>query len=265
MIDRIERLATYEAAAATQRGKADAVWRSAWWALTLGLAEVPNDGTGRPQLERVAQITGTTVNSVRNRGRLGRRLVTLGVSNLDTLPPRMVLAIPAELLTVATVERAREAEAEGLSLREFSAALTGREWSDTAGGASAEKIAETLSKAEPEVIEKALGKLPAARLRAVVSKGLETESRNREREHGPAPRPHPHPLDGLIARVAAWKDVERALRAAREAIEGFMLDFGEPDEGEQAHVRMMAVGLLDAIVGEGDPNWRAQAAEVSES
>lgn len=147
-------LAQEEAAAASSKNKADAKWRKTWWDLTIALGQLPKTGSGE-QIKKVAEIVGQSIGGVNGRRQLGGRVLQLALQNIHGLPPRMMLAIPVSQFNLETVELAREAEADGMSLREFNAMLTGKSWSDTPEGASKETIVKILESASPTVLNAA--------------------------------------------------------------------------------------------------------------
>jgi hypothetical protein len=154
-------LAKREAEAEARKGKADMAWRKAWWATTIALGQVK----GRTEIGAAQKIvraaTGQAVGYVSDRTRTGRKFVHLEMN--ETLPPRMALAVVQAGVEVTdeVVEELRAAEQNGVSLREFTASLTGKGWAGTAEGTSPEAI-EKIAVAQPEVFAKVVGEQMAS-------------------------------------------------------------------------------------------------------
>jgi len=154
----IAMLAQREAAAETARSKADERWRTAWWALTLALGALP-EGEKKKVGEAqalVREITGQSLSYVKRRTRAGRGFSTL--KGTETLPPRMAVEVVEQGIVpdAALVKRLLQAEKDGMSLREWSAELSGKAWADTPAGASAQTI-EDIVAAQPQAVAAVVG------------------------------------------------------------------------------------------------------------
>jgi len=155
----IEVLAQREANAESARGRADTAWREAWWATTLALGQI----TGRAAVGRaqrlVADATGNTLRWSQHRTRTGRAFAELGFGGRLTIQPRMAVAVVEAGVEVTdrVLAEIQRAERDGMSLREFTAALTGRAWADTPEGAS-EATVEAIVTAQPEAAGRAVAR-----------------------------------------------------------------------------------------------------------
>ena len=132
----IQRLAQLEAEAEQNKTKAEATWRKAWWETTLALGQITDRHAISEAQKLVAEVTGTSLRWIQDRTRTGRKLdPTLKI--IRTLPPRITMECVRKGVRIdnAMIDAMLEAERDGVSLREFSASLGGRGWSDTPGGA----------------------------------------------------------------------------------------------------------------------------------
>lgn len=154
-------LAEREARAEAAKGKADLAWRKAWWATTVALGQIEGKGNIGDAQKIVRETTGQSVRWVSKRTVAGRRFMVL--KDHETLPPRMAIevSVAGVEITETVVEQLIEAEKNGMSLREFTASLTGKSWADTPEGASEETI-EKIVAAQPEVVARATGRQMAS-------------------------------------------------------------------------------------------------------
>lgn len=128
LIERIERQALAEKAAAATKAEADVKQRQEWWATTLMLAEAKTKADIGAAYDVVERVLG------QSRTYLGQRRATgLAFAMLehgDITPRKAMEAVRAGAdITPELVERIRQSEADGESLREFAASLTGKQWS----------------------------------------------------------------------------------------------------------------------------------------
>src|SRR5262245_29259241 len=93
------------------------------------------------------------------RTRTGRAFAELGFGGRLTIQPRMAVAVVEAGVEVTdrVLAEIQRAERDGMSLREFTAALTGRAWADTPEGAS-EATVEAIVTAQPEAAGRAVAR-----------------------------------------------------------------------------------------------------------
>lgn len=156
----IRQLAQREKRAEVDRKTAEEAWRTAWWATTYALGEYTDKTALAEACTVVSKATGRSPGYIRSRAKTGAAFLAAGHRN-DTLPPRMAIELVSHKvgLTDEVIEGLVAAERDGKSLREYSASLTGRGWSDTAAGASADKI-EQIFAAQPEAVAEMVAKSP---------------------------------------------------------------------------------------------------------
>lgn len=151
----ITHLVEREAQAEQARGKADAKWRAAWWDTTTALGTI----TDRTALRNAVDIASVVLNL--SRGYVQKRVKTGRVFrnwDLRDLPPRMAMEAAANQGSRdvgSLVASIKQAETDGISLREFRERLTGKAWADTPAGASKETI-EQIVRANPAVAAQAV-------------------------------------------------------------------------------------------------------------
>lgn len=239
-----------EATAAVGRTKADAAWLTAWWVLTEDLADLDQE-FATDAVAKVADILGQSPNTVRNRRNLGQRMAALGIQD-QTLPPRMMLAIPVAMFDAATVAKARKANLDGMSLREFSASLTGKEWSDTAAGTSPEKLAATLGSVPKEVLAAALGQVDSKTLHHVKEKAIDAQVANHQLAviaNGGKPF-QPKPVDtGLTDEIAAGLEADQEIEDIIASLVAHLDARGTvgPDTRAAKILKETAMRLLDFV------------------
>lgn len=156
----ISTLAEREARAEAGKSKADATWRTAWWATTLHLGSLSESRTGPlPEAQAIVrEATGQSAGWVGERTRAGKKIIQSGLgSTLNDLPPKMVTAaIRAGIeITPAVVKAIRKAEKDGVPMRDLIESLTGKAWADRPGGLSETAITEIV-KAQPKAVAKAI-------------------------------------------------------------------------------------------------------------
>lgn len=211
----IARLAVREKAAEAAKGKADAAWRAAWWATTLALGEV----TGRQAIgdaqRLVREVTGQSKTWVQERARAGRLFASLETGGA---PPRMAVEVARAgvIVTQDVVDSMIEAEQDGVSLREFTAQITGSAWSDTPEGAS-EATIERIVAAHPGPVARAVIHHPPARQAAE---------------------------EALLQEPIDTSDIEEDHRRARERVEDNKRSF---DHGVylQAQVQLLGMEMVE--------------------
>jgi hypothetical protein len=133
-------------------------WREAWWETTIALAAVP--ASPREQLSEaiafVADTLGQSRNWVTQRRSCGRHFASLELSEQIRLIPRFaVVAAQAKADPQTAAELIHQAEHEGSSLREFSAMLTGRSWTNAPENMTSEErlhVARTELKSRPDEV-----------------------------------------------------------------------------------------------------------------
>jgi hypothetical protein len=126
MIMNVEKAARAERAAEQNRAKAETVWRQAWWATTLALAEPPHSNKKAigEAFSAAELILGQTRDYISKRRATGQVFAAFEGVEISTLPPRLSIAYaqaqgdPARAITVL-----KSAEARELSLRDFAAEL----------------------------------------------------------------------------------------------------------------------------------------------
>jgi hypothetical protein len=126
MTTMIEQAARREQAAERNRAQAEAAWRQAWWQTTLTLGEVAESDRAEVTavLDTAQAILGQSRGWLSNRRMTGRLFATLPPGFVHQLPPRLAVAYcqshgdPSQAVTAL-----RDAEARGLSLRDFAAEL----------------------------------------------------------------------------------------------------------------------------------------------
>lgn len=246
----LEQLARAEHAAEVARSKHDTRWRSAWWDLTLALGQLPKAGSGE-RAKVVAEIVGQAHSSILNRRQLGIRVFMLEIENVHTLPPRMLLAIPASQFSSETVDLARQAARRGDSLREFSAALTGKAWADDPVGMSEQTI-EKIAEAQPEIVAKTVARVNPVATRqaveaeedeqrdlAVIARGGRVRSLEEINKNVGE-----RAIDGVIDRLATYDEGLSLITAGGAKL----ASLGQLSIAEQQGVRDAAVALLDLFL-----------------
>lgn len=150
----IEELVAREKRAEANKRTAEQSYREAWWDTTMALGSITDQKQRLDACKLVANALGQKSDAwSRDRAKTGKLFREAGFMVVKHLPPKMatVLALSKAGVTEETVANLREAEAKAMSLREYTKSVTGKSWSDTAAGASAEKIAEIFA-AQPGAI-----------------------------------------------------------------------------------------------------------------
>lgn len=151
----IRKLAEREHRAEATRKTAEDAWRRTWWATTMALGATTTKPDRAEAVRTVEQITGRSRGYIQSRAKTGEAFQGLTLGAVGLLPPRMSMELAQAKveITPAVVRDLLQADEDGVSLREFSAKLTGKAWADTAAGASEERIAEILSSQPEKVAE----------------------------------------------------------------------------------------------------------------
>jgi hypothetical protein len=149
----IKELAAREKRAEANKRNAEESYQEAWWNTTMALGSLTDQKKRLDACNVVANALGHSVKWTRDRAKTGKSFYEAGILIVKDLPPRMALELATSKHEVneVTVENLRNAGRTGMSLREYSRSLTGKSWSDTAAGASSEKITEIFA-AQPEVV-----------------------------------------------------------------------------------------------------------------
>lgn len=149
----IAMLARREKRAETNRRTAERSWRLAWWHTTMALGNIDDKEELSKAVSVMTKVTGQSTGWVRSRANTGKALREAGHLVVTDLPPRMSIELVSRKveLTNKVIEGLKKAEESGMSLREYSASLTGKAWSDTAEGASEEKIKQIIA-SQPELV-----------------------------------------------------------------------------------------------------------------
>jgi hypothetical protein len=140
------------------REQSERDWRQSWWSTTDALSEVP--ATPREVLLEatnfVAETLGQSVSWVKQRRACGRHFRTLESAERVALIPRFAVASAAAKADPQTAaELILQAEHEGASLREFSAMLTGKSWTNAPENMTAQErlhVARTELKQRPHEV-----------------------------------------------------------------------------------------------------------------
>ena len=160
----IRELAKRERRAETSRKTAEGKWRQAWWQTTLTLGSL--DRKARFEAcSVVVKATGQSREWVLERARLGAAFYEAGYHEITGLPPRMAVEMIRNKVEVndQTIATLKQAEESGMSLREYSASLSGKSWSDTPAGASKETIQEIVAK-HPKLVAQIITDTPERRV-----------------------------------------------------------------------------------------------------
>ena len=150
----IKKLAEREHLAEANKKDAEESWRRAWWQTTMALGAITDKRSQRNAVGVVAEVLGAKSRGWTNsRARTGEAFSELTLGAVSLLPPRMSVELVRNKveITPAVVRDLLQAEEDGVSLREFSAKLTGKSWADTPEGASEEAI-RTMIASRPELI-----------------------------------------------------------------------------------------------------------------
>ena len=217
-------LAQREARAEASKGKADAAWRSAWWATTLALGQITGKRAVGEAQAIIRETTGQKQDWVWKRTRTGRAFAGLGAS--ETLPPRMAVEIVQAGIEVteSLAQQMIQAERDSVSLRDFTAGLTGKAWADTPEGAS-EATIEQIVKAQPERVGRAVAREPVAR------EAVHQETRRRYAQQAQeAGLREPEPMKGALMSEAVT--IRTHIDNQTEDLMS-LLRRAEPDERQQ--------------------------------
>ena len=157
----IEVLVAREKRAEANKRTAEEGYREAWWDTTMALGALTDRRERLDACTLVAKTLGQKSDAwSRDRAKTGKAFIEANIP-VHGLPPKMatVLALSKVGVTEETVAYLRKAEGE-MSIREYSRSVTGKSWSDTAAGASGEKIQEIFD-AQPEAVAKMVADDPA--------------------------------------------------------------------------------------------------------
>jgi hypothetical protein len=247
----IEVLAQREKSAEASKRTAEEGYQEAWWNTTMALGQISDQRKRLDACDLVASTTGHSVKWTRDRAKTGRRFHEAGFRIVKDLPPRMALELATSKHEVSeeTVASLRKAGKTGMSLREYSKSLTGKAWSDTPAGASAETIQAILS-SHPEVVAQMVNDDPVM-LRAVQE--IHWDKVDKE-QHGE---------DKPVLEDRSWKrtpiaDLVAVTQRLRRELEG-----EELSDKARANIRWVVAELTaisegDEFVGELE-SWLAEA------
>jgi hypothetical protein len=154
----LKRATRAEKAMDKTREQSERDWRDAWWVTTMALAAVP----ARPQEDLtaatsfVADTLGQSRQYVSMRRSCGRHFFQLELEIRNRLTPRFAIAAAQAKADAETAaELILQAEHEGASLREFSAMLTGKSWTNAPESMTAQErihVAQTELKQRPHEV-----------------------------------------------------------------------------------------------------------------
>lgn len=167
----LRRAAQAERAAERSAEEAQATYRQTWWNASWLLGVCPQDEWTTARAEYM-DLTGQVVSHVNSRRRVGHRFSEETLASF--LPAGRLAIVAADALgrhataeeTAAMVDRMRQAETDGLSLREFSALLTGRSWTGAAENmtqAEQDHLVARVMRQRPEVPAAVLAAEPTTR------------------------------------------------------------------------------------------------------
>jgi hypothetical protein len=224
-LDRLDAAIQAEIVADRTAEDAESARRQAWWETTWAIAALsdnPRDVERLSARELYVRRTGHNPSAFSNRFRTGRAF-----PSFDGPLPRGRLAIEA-VIHGADMKALLAAERDGLSLREFSVSLTGKEWADRPDGVAAAverlgvaAIAEHLVTVAPSTLAEASVRpevlAERARIRERNMRARTENRRNRRRERinadssGALPVPKP-----IVASSAAAAAVRYAVKTLSE-------------------------------------------------
>jgi hypothetical protein len=202
----IKVLALREKRAEADKRNAEDAWRRAWWNTTMELGGTAYEDRATA-CALVVETTGQSKSWVNSRSRTGEAFLKVGLNvYVHQLPPRMAVELVSKKveLTDEVVQNLKDAETNGMSLREFSASISGKAWADTPAGASKETIEEIVAK-QPELV----GQLVARHDKASRAHDSEVLSRH-ERDGVSSPiRPEDWSSHVLTRLTLAVKELRR--------------------------------------------------------
>lgn len=149
----IRELAEREHRAEANKKDAEDHWRRTWWATTMALGKTDNKASRSEAVGIVEKATGQSRGWIQGRAKTGEAFMGFTLRSVGKLPPRMAVELARNKveITAEVIRDLLQAEADGMSLREFSSKLTGKAWADTPAGASEETI-EQIVAAHPDVV-----------------------------------------------------------------------------------------------------------------
>jgi hypothetical protein len=149
----IRELAEREHRAEANRKTAEEHWRRTWWATTMALGKTHTKPSRAEAVGIVEQATGQSRGWIQSRAKTGEAFGTFTLRAVSALPPRMAveLARCKVEITAEVIKNLLKAEANGMSLREFSRQLTGKAWADTPAGISQDALREVIA-SQPELV-----------------------------------------------------------------------------------------------------------------
>jgi hypothetical protein len=229
-----------ETTAEASKASAETTYRRAWWATTWALADVA-DADWPAARTLYLDRTGHHPNTATMRRRAGRRLGrTLEIASL---PPRMAIVAadhlgetPDQADVTAMVELLAEADADGMSLREWRHQLTGRSWTTTP---------ENLTTDEKLAIARQVAREAPAKLAEVVDADYGAASAYRDLRHA---RDTAH-RDAIDRGAAGMREVSRRAGALADQAET-----GTPDPLAAAVHRIARDLVLHRVAQELDPS-----------
>lgn len=178
---RLDRALRAEQAAEQAASSAEQERRATWWETTWLLAACPRDEWANAQA-RYVERTGHNAQTAKTRRRVGATLTESTLAGTSPAPRFAQVVVeslgrsPSEASVQAGISALVQAEADGLSLREFSQQLTGRPWTNTAENlteADEDAIVERAAQRRPEAVAAVVERTPAAR-QAVTRQRLNT-------------------------------------------------------------------------------------------
>jgi len=210
-LPRLDKALKNERRADLDRSSAETAWRQSWWETTRLLAACPGEDWSEAKATYLANIGSIKMAS--DRRKAGRRLPESFFTEGQLPGPRMALsaatALGADASDEATAEMVAKlyaAEADGLTLREFSQAITGRSWTNVPEEltrADEDAIIRRLADRRPEALAAAVADSPKAM-------GAVDDERSRRRTT-PSPSSSPNPVDEVDSIDTRWMDTSSLL------------------------------------------------------
>jgi hypothetical protein len=248
-----------EKAAEGTRKQAEAEWRRAWWETSFTLAEPETKDETTAAYDLAEKVLGHGRDWLTRRRRTGKAFAVL--ENRELVEPRKAVEVcnAGVEVTPEVIAMLKKSEAEGESMREFSARLRGRSWS----AGSPEVIASSIRQ-NPETAKaaaEALAEMEAGKEAEV--ERLREVHRSMRRREGNEENAHVSFLRGIAGHgemMSALKTAESAAKTWADWVRGGGLNISLVDVDESKHAEYIEES--EAIVAQID-RIAAQARDVT--